>query len=726
MILFQKKRSLSFIIMIVMSIQVHAQIVKEGKDGEKTIISTNGKVKLSDAKPEDFTNENFPDLIESFDYPNAEITDVIKAISQLTGKNFIVDGNVKGRITIIAPTQITVAEAYKAFLSSLASLGYTVVPSGKFLKIKNSRLAKSDSIETYSGSYFPNIDQFISRIIKLKHINAKQVENDLRVLTTKDGDMRAYEATNSLIVTDYGTNMTRISKIINELDVPGFEEQIVVISIKHAKAKNIADLLDQIINKNSKGSKSRFSSSRFRSRSSKDKKSGGNAEALSNVIPDGRTNSLIVVGTKPGVTRVRRLVRKLDFELSPEESGGVYVYYVKHGDAEKIATTLSGVAKTSSSTTKQSKSSKNSSVAKAAKPIFGGDVQITAEKSTNSLIVTASKQDYEVVKNLLSKIDISRDQVYVKVVIMEMNAEQGMKWGVDFYKFDATSKGIGRIGFRSTDNVGNLLSPANDSGLVLGLGSGSTFSLNAGAAGSQEVTSTVAFINFLKSNVGGNVLSTPQIMVMNNEQATIEVGDTVPVEETSNATTTGSTSGVKREPVTIKLVITPFISPDSDLVKMKIDQKIKQLSKKQVEAKNLKDSAVVTSERNINTSIVVENNSTAVIGGLMQDKDSVTTKKVPLLGDIPILGWLFKFKEVSKSKTNLVVFITPKIIRGQDDQEDVLTQKINQRIDYIQNNMGGEDPHGFMIDSLPRITKESSSNESPEIKNLEEPAVESF
>ncbi|MBT4760625.1 MAG: type II secretion system secretin GspD [Bdellovibrionaceae bacterium] len=716
-----KAKTYLLIPFLLLATLAQAQIVKKDAQGQKTIISTNGNVKLSDASPEDITNENYPDLIESFDYPNADITDVIKAISQLTGKNFIVDANVKGKITIMAPTQITVAEAYKAFLSALASLSYTVVPSGKFLKIKSSRVAKGDSIETYSGSYFPDVDQLITRIVKLKYINAKQVESDLRILNTKDGEMRAYEATNSLIITDYGSNITRISKVINELDVPGFEEQMAVMAIKHAKAKDIADLLDKIINKDSKKGGSRFSSSRF-SRS-KDKKSAG-AEQLSIVIPDDRTNSLIVVGTKAGVTRVKTLVKTLDFRLSPEDSGGVYVYYVKHGDAEKIATTLSGVAKSSTAATKKSTSKSLPNPTKATKPIFGGDIQITAEKSTNSLIITASKQDYEVVKNLLSKIDMSRDQVYVKVVIMEMNAGNGLNWGVDLYQFNEESKGVGRIGFRTSKSVESLLNPASDQGLVLGLGEGNTFQLGS-AAGSIEVASTMAFVNFLKNNVGGNILSTPQIMIMNNEEATLEVGDTVPVVEESNATDGVVSSGIKREPVNLKLVITPFISPDSDTVRMAIDQKLKQISTKQVEAANLKDSAIVTSERNIKTTIVVDNKNTAVLGGLMQDSETISSKKVPILGDIPILGWLFKSKSVTKSKTNLVVFITPTIIRGNSDIEDILTQKINERIDYIQKNMNGKDPHGFMIDSLPRISQ-GNSDEKPENKNLEEPAVETF
>ena len=204
--------------------------------------------KFSQAHPEEITNENFPDLIESFDYPNADLSEVVKAIGKLTGKNFIIDPQVRGKITIVAPSQITVAEAYKAFLSALAINGFTIVPSGKFLKIRSSRKAQRDSIDTYAGAYFPNTDQLITRIVKLKYISASEVHKQLRVLNSADGELMPYAPTNTLIITDYGSNVERVMNIINQLDVPGFEERLEVMRIRYAKSKDIADLINQIIN----------------------------------------------------------------------------------------------------------------------------------------------------------------------------------------------------------------------------------------------------------------------------------------------------------------------------------------------------------------------------------------------------------------------------------------------------------------------------------------------
>jgi general secretion pathway protein D len=174
-----------------------------GQTENKGNLSQTQKDKFAKANPEDITDENFPETIESFDFPNVDINDVIKAISELTGKNFIIDPGVRGKITIIAPSKITVAEAYRAFLSALAINGFTIVPSGNFLKVKLARNAQRDSIETYSGTYYPNTDQLITRIINLKHIQADQVTRELTMLTSNNGEMRAYPPTNSIIISDF-------------------------------------------------------------------------------------------------------------------------------------------------------------------------------------------------------------------------------------------------------------------------------------------------------------------------------------------------------------------------------------------------------------------------------------------------------------------------------------------------------------------------------------------
>ncbi|MCB0342439.1 MAG: type II secretion system secretin GspD [Pseudobdellovibrionaceae bacterium] len=685
------------------------------------------KMPFADAKPEDITNENFPKLIESFVFPDAEIREVVKAIAKLTGKNFIVHSQVRGKISILADTPITVAEAYKAFLSALAMTGYTVVPSGNFLKVISSRDAKRDSIETYSGRYFPVTDQLITRIVKLKYISAEELKKKLRNIVSKEGEMEDYALTNSLIITDYGSNIERFMGIVNQLDVPGFEERLEVITIKYAKAKDISDLIDEIINKGQPKNQ-RFTSSRF-SRTNQAESSSSGAESFSHVIPDQRTNSIIVVGNEAGIQKIRALVKKLDFKLRPEDSGGVYVYYIRHGEAESISKILSGIASDSTKAQSDTGTKTNTAAPPTAQPqaIFGGDVKITADPDNNSLIVSASPQDYEVVKNLLAKIDIPRDQVYVKAIIMEMEAQKSQNVGINYYKFVEGTDGVGRIGFRGTTDVASLIDPAGDSGAIISLGDKGNLTTVKIAGQELEVPNLLGLIKILKKSVGANVLSEPQIMALDNQEALIEVGDEVPVgvSQALGTGTTPTTASIERKKATIKLNITPFISPDTDTVRLNIKQSVSQLSKKQVEASELAKAAVITNERNIETSIVVNSGDTAVLGGLMTDKEDETVFKVPILGDLPILGWLFKSRETSKSKSNLVVFITPKIIRNAQDGSDVIDVKLKERIDFIRQNLQGRDPHGHTIDNLPRRAFNSSPTTLDE-EPLEEPALETF
>lgn len=681
------------------------------------VLSKKSKDKFAKAPIEDITTENFPETIESFDFPNVEITDIIKAISELTGKNFIIDPGVRGKITIVAPSKISVAEAYKAFLSALAINGFTIVPSGAFLKVKSARNAQRDNIDTFSGAYYPNSDQMITRIIHLKHISAAQVNRDLRILPSKDGEMNIYEPTNSIIISDYGSNIDRVMKIISQLDVPGFEEQLEVINIKYAKAKDLADLVDKIVNKGNKtqgGAPGTFTAGvpRF-SRSTGASSQQGASFFMA--IPDDRTNSIIVVGNKSGIVRVKKLISQLDFKIRAEESGGVYVYYVKNGDAEKIAQTLSGVTKEAAPKSAAGGSLLSplgpSGAMEAKTEIFGGDVKITADKTTNSLVITASKQDYEVVLNILNKIDIARDQVFVEAIIMEMNANDANSWGVGYYQYG--SSGYGKMGFNGiTQNpsLTDLLNPIGGNGAIIGFGSGKTVTVTPpGSTASITIPSLVGFINFLKTTKKANILSTPQIMALDNQEAEIEVGDKV---VTGSTTTTPSNGASITTPTfddaSIKLNIKPFISPASNSIRLEIKQQVSQLSAV-LGPKAFQDSTQAIAKRSIKTIINVNNGDTAILGGLIKEDDIESVIKVPLLGDIPIIGWLFKSTSRAKNKTNMVVFLTPKIIRNNADSNAIISKKLDERLDFIKAG-GGEDPFGSKLEG---ITRKVQSNAAP-------------
>jgi general secretion pathway protein D len=713
-------------------------------NGDQGFTSKKTDKSFAQSHIEEITNENFPDLIESFDYPNADIADLVKAISELTGKNFIVDPNVHGKITIIAPSRITVAEAYKAFLSALAINGLAVVPGGDgFYKIKQARAAQRDNIETYGGAYYPSSDQMITRIVKLKYISADEINKQLRIITSNQGEVMAYIPTNSLIISDYGANIDRVMKILAQLDVQGFEEQMEAIRIRYAKAKDMSDLIDQIINKGEKSSGGGFPGGvpRFRRPGAEGGSSSG-AEVYSVVVPDERTNSIIVVGNKAGIEKIRHLVARLDFRLRPDEQGGVFVYYVRNHEAEAIANTLNNIAseakkaldQTTQGKTGGAPSGPGGQIGPPSTAIFGGDVKIAADKITNSLIITASKQDYEIVKNILSKIDIARDQVFIKAYILELTVSDENQWAIDYYKFAGV--GAARIGFRGSDSLQGLLDPTGDKGGIFGFGAGGTVNITppgstttGGTAATIPVTSIAGMIKFIATHSNTNIISTPQIMAINNEEAMIEVGDKVPVARNEAVTGTTVASNVQRENITTKLTITPYLSPDNDRVKMKVKQEVAGLSQVPIKAAALATNAIATSTRNITTQMVVENGDTAVLGGLMKDEDTETILKIPILGDIPIIGWLFKAKDHLKAKTNLMVFLTPKIVRSSEDSASIVNTKINERIDFIQKNMDGRDVHGSYIDGIPRRAAISQKPTSPGDESpieQEEPAVETF
>lgn len=726
----------------------YAQSPSGGSTGSgSTNLSKAQQQKFSRSGTEDITNENFPETIESFDFPNADIGDIVKAISELTGRNFMLDPGVRGKVTIIAPSKITVAEAYKMFLSALAIHGYAIVPSDGYYKIRPSRAAQRDSIETYSGTYYPNSDQMITKIIHLKYISADEVLKQFRNITTKDGDINAYAPTNSIIISDYGSNVDRIVKIINQLDVPGFEDQIEVVPVRSAKAKDLADLIEKIVNKgqNSSSRTSGGISSGFQGAVPRFTRGGGSGSASNQqggsyfmAFPDERTNGLIVVGNKAGIARVRKLVAQLDIRMNPADSGGVYVYYVKFGDAEKIAQVINGVAKDAGG---DAASRRQGGAGAGASPflppsflnsggpeggaaggagsgqIFGGDVKVTADKNSNSLVIVASRQDYEKVMNLLNRIDIAQDQVFVEAIIMEMTLSDADSWKVGVQQFDKFGKG----GFStfSAEELAGLTSLTGGSGVILPFADGEVdfTQITAGTNGAAT-TSTIrvpkilGFINFLKRQGKANVLSTPQILALNNQEAQIRVVDKVPTSINTAATSAGQTSNTTFEDAGIDLKIKPFISPASETIRMEITQLVSQPTQPTGVPARLAEANTVIAKREVKTNIVIRNGDTAVLGGLVRDFERQTVNKVPVLGDIPVLGWLFKSNTTEKDKINLMVFLTPKVVRNPADQKSILTKKLDERLNFIKDQ-GGKDPYGAKVDEMRKFKADANGNVTP-------------
>ncbi|MEI7973608.1 MAG: type II secretion system secretin GspD, partial [Bdellovibrio sp.] len=504
------------------------------------------------------------------------------------------------------------------------------------------------------------------------------------------------------IVSDYGSNIDRIQRIINALDVPGFEEQLEVIPVKFAKAKDIAELVNKIVNKGDSRNQpgGGFVAGMPRGSISSRGSQGG---AFFMVIPDDRTNALIVSGNKAGIDRIRQLLKRLDFRMSPEDSGGFYVYTVRHGDAKKIATTLQGVIKESSprpggGAPSQPFISPITGLQQPTQEIFGSEVKIQADETTNSLVIVASKQDYDTMQSLLAQLDRPRDQVFVEAIIMEMQASDAFSWQIGGFQFQGNS-GV-KAGFNTLDpsTLGDLLTPTGGSGAIIPFGTGNPLEITQLNGTKVTLPSTLGFVNFLKKNANANVLSTPQILALDNQEALIEVGDKVVVGSSLQTTQYGSTETPQFEDATISLKITPSISSTIESVRLQIDGSVKQISSAATpSAFQSKTQPLAT--RKIKTSIVVPNQATAVLGGLMKDDQIEKVSKVPLLGDIPILGWLFKSRATQTVKTNLVVLLTPKIVKTDQDQRELLGRTLKERLDYVKKT-GGLDPYGNKMDQV--------------------------
>ena len=754
------------------------------------------KIPFSESLPEDISNENFPDIIESFDYPNVDLSDLIQAIGKLTGLNFIISPSVANKkITIIAPSKITVAEAYKAFLSALSINNLTLVKSGAFWKIQETKKALKDNTELYSDDYFPNTDHLITRIIKLKHINAKEFSTSVKYLLSQGNQISHHASSNSIILSDYGSVIERVMKIVKEMDVKGSEENVEIIPIRHAGAEDLANILNELLSKNQRNAQNFLKLPRIRRAQRFKGTSAGKTGNIniSSIIPDQRTNSLVVSANKNGMIRVKELINKLDTYVDPSRAGGIYVYNVLYGTAEQVYNTLMGISSSKSASpnrTFRKGSSRNSrgTFSSTPSPLFK-NVTIMADTNTNSLIISAkNKYDFEKVKAVLKKIDIPKDQVFVQAVIVEMSVSKGDQWEINLAKIlnqglsQLLTFGTGNLsvaGFLNRNLSPNINTLQNNSlgpGLVLGVPFSSLLkraglntslqvrnhdqisqelfnkpyagltaseqsnvnrsydSLQGQSSLSQNLNQAVnlsmfPLLQILKKAGNVNILSTPQLTALDNVKASIEVGENAPVGLTSTATLgTGVLNSVERQDVTLRLEITPRINPDSGTIQMDILQKFDDFSSKRSTASELQSRGVHVIKRNIETKLVLHDGQTAILGGLMTDKEVTNKNKIPILSDIPLFGKIFQGSVVEKEKRNLLVFITPTIIKGKNQKiqsNKLLAKKLEDRIFFIKKYMSGTDPHGDFLRRLTSTSEKPKTGQEKQLEKIEEELEES-
>ncbi|MBT3584982.1 MAG: type II secretion system secretin GspD [Halobacteriovoraceae bacterium] len=627
-----------------------------------------------------------PEVVTSFDHPNTSLIDLTKTMQKLTGINLILDKDLKGKVTIMAPSPVTVGDAWKAYLTALNLNGYTLVKSGSFYKIVNSRDIRYTPTKIYTGNYTPDTENYVMRILPLKNINSTEVTRSFRPFMSRYGRIIDIKQTNTIIVQDTGSNINRLVRLIKFIDVPGHEETLQIIQVKNSSAQEIAKLLDKIL-KGSTSTKRRAAS----------KTKGQN---ISKIIAEPRTNAIIAMANADGARQLRILINKLDVKGLSSNGGRIHVYYLNHGDAEALSKTLSSLV-TSSKPTKggSSRFTKNSSLSEPG--LFTADVKITADKDNNALVVTASPTDYLTIKSVIKKLDIARDQVYVEGLMMETQVSNNKAYGINIVGAYG-SGGARKAGFVSngsdlvnvlTNNITNL------GGLFVGAGVGNSVDLDVGGT-SVKVNSINALITAIATNSNTNVLATPQILALDNTEAIFEVGENIPTLERTNATNGASSVSVKQQKVALTLKITPQINKVTRFVKLKIDQKIEDFSSRALPS-GVADEGLATTVRSAVTTVVIRDRDTIAMGGLMRDRESSRVSKVPFLGDIPILGWLFKSTTNTIEKVNLLFFLTPKILANyQVSAAGTVKDVLNRRGAHLKKQFGESDPFGVTVKGL--------------------------
>lgn len=631
-----------------------------------------------------------PEVVTSFDFPETTLEELTKQMQKLTGINLIMDGKgLKGKVSIIAPSPITVGDAWKAYLTALEINGFTLVKSGSFYKIVATRDIRYTPTKIYTGNYTPDTDNYVMRILPLKNIDSTEVTRSFRPFMSRYGRIIDIKQTNTIIVQDTGANINRLVRLIKFIDVPGYEESLQIIPVKNSSAQEIAKLLDQILKGNTN---SKFKSTRAKQ-----------GENISKIIAEPRTNMIIAMANADGGRQLRALIKKLDVTTVSQGGGRIHVYYINHGDAEALSKTLSTLVSGAQQTT--SGSSRTSRLRRRLQPetsegsqLFSDDVKITADKDNNALVITASPTDYLTLKEVIKKLDVPRDQVYVEGLIMETNVENSKQFGISIVT--ATGSGAAqRLATGPTNELTSLLTGTITSlgGLFAGIGAGKRISVPGPNGQPLQVNTVNGLIKAIAQSSNTNVLATPQVLALDNTEATFEVGEQVPTLETLT-NPTGVQTSVRPQKVSLQLKIKPQINKVTRFIKLKIDQTIADFSQRPV-PDGVPGNATV--ERALNTTVVVRDKDTIAMGGLMRDSQSFTEAKVPLLGDIPVLGWLFKSTDKTVRKLNLLFFLTPRILANyQKDNAANVKDILNRRNTHLKKAVGEDDPFGTTVKGL--------------------------
>jgi general secretion pathway protein D len=687
--------------------------------------------------------------------PESELQDLVGWISGMTCRKFILPSAVRSqKVTIIAPEPVSAGEAYRLFLSALATMGLTVEATGGFLRIIESNRGKESNVQMCPPDEdCPHDDRFVTRMVKLKHVSADEMMAVLNRLKSKDADIIAYQPSNTLIISEWGSNLRRLVEIVDALDIGTAVEKIFYIKLKYAYATEVAGKLQEIFQIGGTGMGSpRPSAAPSPPRGGpggrhygapagmSGEKVGESASdlSISRIVPDDRTHSLILVCTEKVFERIRILVHKIDV---PPALGRqrIHVYYLANANSDEMAGVLQGLVSGSggggrvgTTATSSSRTGSTGSMRPGQSPTpsysggssfpgggFGGGQQgqfqlfespisISADKGTNALVIIATMEDFLQLREVVHKLDRPRRQVFVEAVILEVALDRSLNLGTSWHggqTYDVTfgkNSGTGILfGGSITNQSANsiLLSPSALSGLAVGFrGPEIPNAENLLGIPGLSLPAFGVFFQALQTNNDVNVLSAPHILTTDNEKAEITVGQNLPFQGafmggygglggTTGTTGTSAASAlssfmptvsVQRQDVALKLSLTPHVN-EGDFVRIELDQEISDIV-----SENFNNMGPATSKRTTKTVVVCKDTQTVVIGGLMANRITNSETKIPLLGDLPILGYLFKTTTKKTQRTNLLIFLTPYIIKDQSDLKAIFERKLRERREFME------------------------------------------
>jgi general secretion pathway protein D len=678
----------------------------------------------------------------TMDFQDVEIGVLVKFISEITGKNFILDEKVRGKVTVISPTKITIEEAYRVFQSILDVKGFTTLPAGPVTKIVPVREAKESGAPLATRAVG---DQFVTQLVPLSYTEASSLVPVLQPMVSKDGLVSGYDPSNTIILIDTATNIERLLNIISELDIEMPARGIEMIHLENAYAENVATTLQQVLESQSErtGAKPGAAPAPAAARAGQPAAlpgAAGQTAATFKIIADERTNSVIALANPAQMRTIRTLVKDLDKKL--EGVSKIHVYALKYANATEMVQVLSDLiggggagaggrgplaggvgaaAGNTRRTTRQQQQRQSSSSRTGLGGRFGGglgqqgqqlggggagappgqggptsatggggefvgEVRITADPYTNSLIISAGQQDYDVLRRVISEIDVPRKQVFVEAIILELSLDKSKQLGFEYQggvPLNDKGLGLGRLNLNNLNTA--LTTPASLSGLVLAAVSNQTITLPDGT----KVPAQVALFTALESDTDVNILSAPTILTSDNQEAEILVGQNVPFiasRATSETNLANTFATVERQDVGITLRLTPQIS-QGDVVRLDLYEEVSAIVPNPPVDQNI--AGPTTSVRSASTTIVARNGQTVVLGGLISDNVSQTQSKLPYIGDIPVLGNLFKFNDDRKNKINLLIFLTPRVVHDEAELREFSVDQRDRFRRYLREQKTG-------------------------------------